>query len=160
MTVRHATREDLDALMEIYAFARSQMKKTGNPNQWRDTYPSRALLCSDIDRDQLYVLTDGETVLGAFVYFDGIEPTYAHIDGQWLSDAPYGVIHRVASAGIIHGFVRIITDWCAEQTPNLRIDTHEENTVMQKALARIGFTKCGTIYLANGDPRWAYQRMG
>ena len=150
---------DMDRLMEIYAFAREQMKKTGNPNQWRDTYPSRELLAQDMAQNQLYVLTEGDVILGAFVYFAGIEPTYARIEGAWLSDEPYGVIHRVASAGIVHGFVRIITDWCAGQTGNLRIDTHEENVVMQRALARIGFTKCGTIYLESGAPRWAYQRI-
>ena len=150
---------DMDRLMEIYAFAREQMKKTGNPNQWRDTYPSRELLAQDMAQNQLYVLTEGDVILGAFVYFAGIEPTYARIEGAWLSDEPYGVIHRVASAGIVHGFVRIITDWCAGQTGNLRIDTHEENVVMQRALARIGFTKCGTSYLESGAPRWAYQRI-
>ena len=33
-TVRNAVSEDLPRIEEIYAYARSFMEKTGNPNQW------------------------------------------------------------------------------------------------------------------------------
>ena len=37
------------------------------------------------------------------------------------------------------------------------LDTHENNRVMQRAAERYGFKKCGTIYVADGSPRIAYQ---
>ena len=43
--------------------------------------------------------------------------------------------------------------------PNIRVDTHSDNHIMQHLLARHGFTLCGTIYLASGSPRLAYQRL-
>ena len=39
----------------------------------------------------------------------------------------------------------------------LRIDTHKDNIVMQRAVLRGEFQYCGIIHLANGDPRLAYQ---
>ena len=39
---------------------------------------------------------------------------------------------------------------------NLRIDTHEKNLTMQKALTRQGFVRCGLVRLREGE-RIAYQ---
>ena len=39
---------------------------------------------------------------------------------------------------------------------NIRIDTHEKNLTMQKALARQGFVRCGLVRLREGE-RIAYQ---
>ena len=41
--------------------------------------------------------------------------------------------------------------------PNLKIDTHEDNIPMQNALARLGFTRCGKVYIARAGERIAYQ---
>lgn len=55
------------------------------------------------------------------------------------------IIHRVASAGRSKGVVKIISDWALEQNPNLKIDTHHDNIVMQKALEKNGFSRCDII---------------
>ena len=44
-------------------------------------------------------------------------------------------------------------------TDNIRIDTHKDNKIMQGLLERHGFSYCGIIYLLNGAPRLAYQRL-
>ena len=43
-----------------------------------------------------------------------------------------------------------------ERINHIRIDTHEDNKIMQRAIARQGFSRCGIIHLANGSPRIAY----
>lgn len=43
--------------------------------------------------------------------------------------------------------------------PNIRIDTHHDNRVMQHLLTKHGFTYCGLIYLKSGAERLAYQRV-
>ena len=53
--------------------------------------------------------------------------------------------------------MRACIDFCTQTISNIRIDTHENNKTMQNALERIGFVRCGIIYLPNGDPRIAYQ---
>ena len=39
---------------------------------------------------------------------------------------------------------------------HLRIDTHADNRVMQRAVEKVGFTRRGIIYIADGTPRIAY----
>ena len=52
-----------------------------------------------------------------------------------------------------------IFDWCQKSSPNIRIDTHHDNRVMQHLLTKHGFTYCGLIYLKSGAERLAYQRV-
>lgn len=156
MIIRKATERDLPRILDIYAIARQRMKETGNPNQWKDTYPSRELLLSDIAKEWLYVMEE-EEIEGVFVFFVGVEPTYRIIDGAWLNDHPYGVMHRVASGGRIGGMVGRMVEYCRTVTPELRIDTHHDNRIMQHQVEKLGFVRCGMIYLENGDPRIAYQ---
>ena len=47
-TVRKAEYGDLPRILEIYAYARSFMAATGNPNQWGKTNPPRETLERDI----------------------------------------------------------------------------------------------------------------
>jgi RimJ/RimL family protein N-acetyltransferase len=44
------------------------------------------------------------------------------------------------------------------QIPNIRIDTHRDNAIMQHLLEKNGFVKCGIIYVEDGSPRIAYQK--
>ena len=39
MKIRKSTPEDIKQILSIYAYARSQMKRSGNPDQWKDHYP-------------------------------------------------------------------------------------------------------------------------
>ena len=103
--IRLAVPEDFTSLMSIYAYARSFMQETGNPNQWGNHFPPEELIHNRIRDKQLFVLEENGTLHGAFAFIIGEDPTYLQIDdGSWLSDAPYGTIHQVASDGTIHGF--------------------------------------------------------
>lgn len=155
--IRKATAKDMPRLLEIYAHAREFMKQNGNPNQWGDSYPPRETVAQDIELGRLYVMDEHGELLGVFMYFDGEEPTYAEIDGAWLDSSSYGTIHRVASDSKVRGFFAAVFGFCRRQTPHLRIDTHADNVVMQRALERQGFARCGVIRLENGDPRIAYE---
>ena len=162
MKVRHSTYEDLPAMMAIYERARCFMVEHDNPNQWaKSGYPEEELLRGDIAEGCSYVCEEEGRVIGTFLYRFGkdIEPTYACIeDGAWLSEEPYGVVHRIAVDGTVKGTGAFCIEWCYEECGHIRIDTHEDNYVMQNLLGKLGFTKCGTIYLLDGDPRWAYEK--
>ena len=156
-TVRNAVSEDLPRIEEIYAYARSFMEKTGNPNQWGKTNPPHEWLVDDIEKKLLYVITDDQGIHGVFYFFIGPDPTYGQIeDGQWRSNAPYGTIHRIASDGS-GGVLRTAVAFSGKRIGNIRIDTHHDNVVMQKAVAKLGFERSGIIHLANGSPRIAYE---
>ena len=165
LSVRPASLEELDRIMEIYGTAREFMRKNGNASQWVNGYPDRELLASDIASGHLYVCVNPddpsheERICGVFCFVAGPDPTYQIIEkGSWLSDLPYHVIHRLASDGSYRGITSICLDWCFRQDRNIRVDTHEDNTVMQHLLEKNGFERCGIIYVEDGSPRLAYQK--
>lgn len=157
--VRKALREDLPRIQEIYAYARSFMVRTGNPNQWKNNHPPIAQLEEDITKGDLYVICTGQQIHGVFYFYIGEDPTYQRMDGgSWRSDAPYGTIHRIAGDGS-GGILQTAVAFGKQRIPHLRIDTHEDNQVMQRAVAKQGFQRRGIIYIADGSPRIAYDLL-
>ena len=65
------------------------------------------------------------------------------------------MIHRIASDGA-GGILNAAVEYGKQQIDYLRIDTHEDNRVMQHAVQKLGFRRCGLIYIADGSPRIAY----
>ena len=157
MKIRNATNKDLPAILAIYQRAREFMRSTGNPTQWSNAHPAPSLLTRDIESRNLYLLEDADGIQGVFALLLGNDPTYSFIEGSWPNDSPYVTIHRIASAGNKSGIVAHAVGYGLSLCPNLRIDTHHDNSVMQHVLEKLGFQRCGIIYLENGDPRIAYQ---
>ena len=145
LSVRNGTDHDYNQIMTIYRYAQEFMIRSGNPDQWGHLFPTPELVKSDIRT-------------GVFALLEGEDPTYQYIeDGEWLNDEPYITIHRIAGDGQVHGIVKCASDYCKGILSNVRIDTHKNNLVMQKQIEKNGFKKCGTIYVADGTPRIAYQ---
>ena len=164
MRIRKSTEQDFERMMEIYAYAREQMIKTGNPNQWGPTgWPPEDLIHHDIEAGNSYVCeNDAGEVIGTFYLICGkdIEPTYRNItDGDWMDESPYGVVHRIAADGSEKGIGAFCINWAFDQCGHLRIDTHGDNKVMQHLLMKLGFVHCGTIYVEEDDyPRMAFEK--
>ena len=153
-----ATAADLPQILAIYAHARAFMAQHGNPNQWGASRPTEADITAHIAARELYVLREADAIHGVFAFILGEDPTYRVIEqGAWLSDAPYGTIHAVASDGQIHGLLSQIVAYCEQTTKHLRIDTHHDNHTMQRLIEGAGFRRCGVIYVEDGSPRIAYQ---
>ena len=164
MHIRRSTERDVERIMQIYAYAREFMAKTGNPNQWGPTnWPPEQLIHQDIAQGKSYVCEHEGIVVGAFFFDQGpdVEPTYAQIDdGAWIDDGPYGVVHRIAGDGSVRGIGQFCIDWAYGQCRHLRIDTHEDNRVMQNLLRKLGFVHCGTIYVYEDHyPRLACEKV-
>lgn len=158
-TVRYATENDLERIEQIYSGARQFMQQTGNPSQWGKQYPPHNQLKQDIRDKSLYVIADENGIHGVFYFYIGEDPTYQEIsEGNWRSNEPYGTIHRIAGDGS-GGILKEAVHYAQKQISHLRIDTHHDNHVMQKALARQGFHRCGIIYIEDGTPRIAYDRF-
>lgn len=155
--IRRMTQEDLTDLPRIYTAARLIMKQSGNPSQWGNDRPSMDLILSDIQNGTGYVLEEDGRLYGAFALLFGSDPTYAVIEGKWKNDFPYATLHRVASDGSHHGVLHEILSFCRIFSDELRIDTHENNLIMCKLLAKERFEYCGVIHLADGSPRLAFQ---
>ena len=164
MNIRKSTLRDLERILELYAQAREFMAAHGNPFQWGPTsWPPEALIRADIRDGNSYVcVNDGGRIIGTFFFVQGpdVEPTYRRItDGAWRDHSPYGVVHRIAADGSEKGVGSFCINWAFAQCGHLRIDTHGDNIVMRNLLAKLGFVRCGTIYVEEDDfPRLAFEK--
>ena len=165
MVIRPATEADIPAVLPVFEAAKAIMRADGNHDQWgAPGFPGDALLLRDIARGGGYVISSEaeggveKSIVAYFALLPSPEPTYSHIDGAWLTDEPYGVIHRIASYPEVHGIFSAIIDFAAARYPHLRIDTHRDNRIMQHLIDAAGFTYCGIIWLEDGTERLAYER--
>lgn len=155
---RKAVEGDVEFLKKIYGDAKTFMRASGNQSQWSGNYPGEKEILYDISKGNLWVGVDGDKEIAVvFAFIIGEDPTYSVIDGQWLSDDPYGTIHRIASSGKHGRMLDACIDFALGLIPNLRIDTHKDNGPMLNALQRTGFHRCGVIICSDGTPREAFQ---
>ena len=165
MVIRPATSADIPALRPVFEAAKGIMRADGNPDQWSAPgFPDDSLLLRDIARGGGFVIESvipseaKESIVAYFALLPSPEPTYDYIDGAWLTDEPYGVIHRMASYPDAHGIFSAVIDYALTRYGHLRIDTHRDNRIMQHLIKKHGFTYCGIIWLEDGTERLAYER--
>ena len=160
MQIRKTVEGDLCRIGEIYESAKRFMRESGNPTQWNSGTPNIETARADMQKGIGYVAEENGEIVATFMFSLDGEPTYAKIyDGAWLSEAPYGVIHRIAVKYHGRGIVDFCFSECYRLCPNLKIDTHRDNIPMQRVLARAGFEYCGIIHLDDGSERLAYQKV-
>lgn len=159
MTIRKTTEKDTLRRQEIFDLGIQYQKTHGNPNQWQPGYPGAAALRQDIEQGTGYVIEHEGRIVGTFALIPGEDPSYGSIaGGDWLSDAPYATIHRVASDGSVKGIGDVILKYSIAQRGHVRIDTHRDNGTMQHVILKNGFQYCGVIQMANGNgARLAYE---
>ncbi|SFT51259.1 hypothetical protein SAMN02910301_1427 [Lachnospiraceae bacterium XBD2001] len=158
LQVRSAEKDDIEIINQIYETAREFMRATGNPNQWKNTNPTEEQVLGDIQQGRCKVIYNVSGIHGVFALCQGEDPTYEYIEGgRWLNNEPYVTIHRIASDQTTRGIFHVAMEECKKYADNIRIDTHKDNVVMQRTLKKYDFQHCGVIYLANGEPREAFQ---
>ena len=134
----------------------ARMRAHGNATQWPEGTPSAEQLAADIAAGGSYVCEVDGRVVATFAFLPGPDECYDVIeDGQWRSDTPYAVLHRVASDGTAHGIAAAMFAFAKERADHLRIDTHQDNLPMQGAIAKAGFKRAGIVYVSDGTPRVA-----
>ncbi len=158
MYIRRAVPEDFNQIAEIYRFAQEFMIRTGNSKQWGHVYPSEELIKDDIISEKSHVICNKERICGVFALCYGEEPTYRKIEyGRWRNNEPYITIHRMAGDGKVNGLFELVSEHCKKCSDNIRVDTHQDNHIMQRQFEKYGFQKCGIIHVDDGSMRIAYQ---
>ena len=163
MKLRLTKTDDLNAVMEIINQAKSYFKTQGI-NQWQAGYPNEISIINDIGLSEAYVLEDNGKIIATAMISKAIEPNYNYIEGKWLQNGKYLVVHRIAIRDDYkgQGVAKIILDETLKLFPNIssiRMDTHDDNLSMQRFLTKYGFNYCGTIYLENKEKRRAYEKL-
>ena len=159
MNIRKSEYFDIPKILDIYDASRKFMELNGNKNQWVN-YPSQDIIENDILNQKSFVCVNnfGE-ILSVFYFCIENDITYKKIDGKWLNNFEYGVVHRFARSFYGKNAAEFSLNWCFSKINNIKIDTHKDNKHMISFLNRMGFLKCGIIWLANGDERLAFQKF-
>ena len=162
LTFRRATAEDLDGIWNVLMDGKAVLGRMGI-DQWQGSYPSKAVVQSDIAACRSYVIEEDTRILATVVVGLSGEPIYDSIEGSWLtsstSDNPrYAVLHRVASlstqAG--RGLGRMLLASGAQvardhRCESVRIETHPDNEPMLQLIERCGFTRCGIVRIRHAE---------
>lgn len=162
--MRKAETEDRDIIWNILQQAIERRRKDGSM-QWQEGYPNLNTVETDIENGFGYVMTvNGEiAVYTALILND--EPAYDNIDGAWLSNGEFVVVHRVAVdekfAG--QGMVKKLFDHIEDFTrfhgiQSVKVDTNFDNIAMLKILESKSYTYCGEVFLAGGM-RKAFEKI-
>ena len=160
--------EDFDAIKRLYDAAREYFRLAGI-DQWQTGYPQNEVVLNDIASHFTHAVWADGRIIAACAIIPAPDPSYARIDGAWLTGGKYTVIHRVAVlpkykgrgiASLLFSHARDISD---PSILSLRADTHEDNLSMQRLLEKNGFVRCGIITLYGdseaGKTRIAYEKL-
>jgi GNAT superfamily N-acetyltransferase len=163
ISFRKAEITDTERIWQIILQAKEQIRLM-NSLQWQDGYPAMENITGDIENGYGYVLCreNGVIAYSAIIFDD--EPAYENINGNWMTNLPYVVVHRLAVAdemkkrGIATLFMRKVEDLCRQKgIHSFRVDTNFDNVYMQKILAALEFTYCGEIFYDKNSRR-AYEK--
>ena len=140
--LRAAALSEVELAMDIINQAKAHLRAQGI-DQWQTGYPDRDCLERDVRTGKGYFLEEDGIPLGYLcVDFDG-EPAYEALEGEWLTDGPYVVVHRMAVAdgecgkGVAAEFLRHAEEMARERGIGaFRIDTNHDNRPLLRLLER------------------------
>jgi GNAT superfamily N-acetyltransferase len=147
-----ASLSDIAEAMEIIDSAKELLHDEG-VDQWQNGYPDEACIRQDIlDGKGYFVESAGKRLGYLCIDFDG-EPAYEHLQGEWGSEEPYVVVHRMALSadargrGLSEAVLSRVCELARERgVHSFRVDTDEDNARMKHILGKLGFTYRGTIW--------------
>ena len=164
MEARKATVQDIPGILSLFEQAREYFRMNGI-DQWQDGYPDEEALDEDLKAGCGWTFYNEGKLCAYAAIIDAEDENYREmVSGQWISDRPYFVIHRIAVSNDCkgQGLAGQIFRFGSELYPqfdSVRIDTHEDNKSMRHCLEKNGFEYCGVIRLQrDGALRVAYEK--
>lgn len=161
---RLATEKDIPKIWEILQQAITRRKLDGS-SQWQSGYPNLNIVKSDIENNTNYVLVDKNEIIGTAVLIFNYEPTYNQIDGAWLTEGEFMVVHRIAVDNQVVGkglgkviFEKFEKVALSNQIYSIKIDTNFDNLQMLRLLEKLGYIYCGEIQVYDGA-RKAFEKV-
>lgn len=161
---RKAVNSEQDRIWEILEQAIVRRKEDGS-QQWQDGYPNPDVIKKDIEEGIGFVLLEDDTIVGYTAALINNEPAYAAINGKWVTDDDFVVIHRVAISqnhlgkGLSGKILQFIEDYAlSNKIHSIKADTNFDNIAMMKIFEKHGYVYCGEVYF-RGSPRRAYEKV-
>ncbi len=162
--LRQAGIADTDRIWTIVQQA-IELRKQDGSRQWQDGYPNPDTIRQDIESGYGHVLLLDNSIVGyVAVIFDG-EPAYDSLEGKWLSEQDYAVVHRLAVAQDIK--TKGTATFIMQQVENIaagrkvysiKVDTNYDNLAMLRIFEKLGYSYCGEVYF-RGSARKAFEKL-
>lgn len=149
--IRLAKKPEISAILKLTAACAQNMADQGI-HQWNEDYPSREAFENDIDRGELYVLQEGQNIVGTIVISNFMDPEYTAV--PWTTtDQNNLYIHRLA----VHpehqskGYGKLLMDYAEEHARNqnsnaVRLDTFSKNGRNISFYKNRGYREVGSIF--------------
>lgn len=165
LRLRQATLNDLDRIWEILQQAIEKRKEEGS-EQWQNGYPNLDVVKKDISNDFGYVIDNKENlIIGYVAIINEIESAYTEIEGKWLNNDIYLVVHRLAVVQNVK--IKGLGSWTmaeiekvakSKNIQNIKVDTNFDNIPMLRIFEKLGYHYCGEVYF-DESPRKAFQKI-
>ncbi|QZK89983.1 GNAT family N-acetyltransferase [Flavobacterium sp. CHNK8] len=160
---RQANQNDAAAIWTILQHAILRRKNDGS-TQWQDGYPNPEIINNDILKGAGYVLVQEDQILGYTAIYFNDEPAYENIQGKWLTNNNFVVVHRIAigESQIGKGFAKLILKYVEqvaleENIYSIKADTNYDNLPMLRIFESLGYQYCGEVFF-RGSPRKAFEK--
>ncbi|WP_282053838.1 GNAT family N-acetyltransferase [Maribacter luteus] len=120
--------------------------------QWNEHYPSKNAFLKDIERSELYVLDNGEGIIGTIVTSTLMDKEYIPV--QWLTPNYKNLyIHRLAidPSQQGRGYAQKLMSFAEDKAKknglvSVRLDTFSQNKRNQRFYEARGYNKLSDIY--------------
>lgn len=161
---RKAQPEDASQIWDILQQAIDRRKEDGS-KQWQDGYPNPDVIQNDIEKGVGFVLTDGDKIIGYSAVLINDEPAYTGIEGKWITNDDFVVVHRVAVSsdyigqGLSAQILKHIESYALDNNiHSIKADTNFDNPAMMKIFEKLGYVYCGEVFF-RGSARRAYEKV-
>ncbi len=161
---RKAEMSEITQIWDILQQAIARRKEDGS-DQWQNGYPNPKVVQSDVEKGSAFVLTDKDKIVGYSAVLINDEPEYANIEGKWITNNDFIVVHRVAVSEnyLGKGLAKKIFGFVEEYALNnniysIKSDTNYDNIPMLKIFEKLGYSYCGKVYFGS-SPRKAFEKV-
>ena len=164
MKIEKASNIDLEKMYAITKSCGKQMIENGI-FQWNELYPSKEVLQKDIELQQIWKLTNSNSVVGIIVLTEIEDKEYKNV--KWLTKNIKNLyIHRLAVApkfqgkGCAQALMNFAEDYAKENNyKSVRLDTFSQNKRNQHFYEQRNYTRLESIYFPSQSafPFYCYE---
>lgn len=164
MKLKKAKPTQIDKIWEIIQDAIKRRKEDGS-SQWQNGYPNLKTIGDDINDKSGYVLIKNSKVVAYVSIKINDELAYEKIEGKWLTNSDFLVLHRMAvdknylGKGIATNVFKLVEDIAKEnQICSIKVDTNFDNEPMLQIFKKLGYQYCGKVFFGTSE-RMAFEKV-
>ncbi|MBH1941885.1 GNAT family N-acetyltransferase [Mobilitalea sibirica] len=152
---RIAHKNDLEEVISLYNEAIAHMLHS-KIYQWDERYPNEEVLTEDIEKNELYVLTEKDKIIACVVINEDQDASYHSANWKYVSDK-IAIIHRLCvhpraqRKGIGKLLMKCSEEWiCQQEYEAIRLDTFTNNHIARKLYEGLGYSYVGEVTFRKG----------